>query len=217
MNHTPSASFCDAATTGGARAGQNDPADELGVLDFGGLRVYHSGDTEYDLRLRALAYDKAHPIRIRDLLQHTSGLPDYMDFEDVAARHKTYQVNEDFLGMFARPGMAQDARVPIQVVTSLRDNKQKSCPVLERFSTTKPCAVRYLREVQGKVQMYQLHAKMILADDVMAYIGSANFTDTSLHYNFEMGICTQDRALIARLHALFDYVFGFAARPAGQA
>jgi len=46
-------------------------------------------------------YDKARPIRIRDLLQHTSGLPDYMDFEDVPARHKTYQVNEDFLGMFA--------------------------------------------------------------------------------------------------------------------
>ena len=37
--------------------------DAIGLLlDFGGLRVYHSGDTEYDLRLRALAYDKAHPI-----------------------------------------------------------------------------------------------------------------------------------------------------------
>ncbi|MBV8882149.1 MAG: hypothetical protein JO332_19485 [Planctomycetaceae bacterium] len=114
-------------------------------------------------------------------------------------------------------GMAQDARVPIQIVTSLRDNKQKSCPVLERFSSTKPLAVRYLREVQGKVQMYQLHAKMILADDVMAYIGSANFTDTSLHYNFELGLVTEDRSVIARLHAIFDYVFGFAARPAGQA
>src|SRR5436190_10366761 len=114
-------------------------------------------------------------------------------------------------------GMAQDARVPIQIVTSLRDNKQKSCPVLERFSTTKPCAVRYLREVQGKVQLYQLHAKMILADDVMAYIGSANFTDTSLHYNFELGLVTEDRSVITRLHAIFDYVFGFAARPAGQA
>ncbi len=37
--------------------------DAIGLLlDFGGLRVYHSGDTEYDLRLRALAYDKAAPI-----------------------------------------------------------------------------------------------------------------------------------------------------------
>jgi len=114
-------------------------------------------------------------------------------------------------------GMAQDALVPIQIVTSLRDNKQKSCPVLERFASTKPLAVRYLREVQGKVQMYQLHAKMILADDVLAYIGSANFTDTSLHYNFELGLLTEDRSVLTRLHAIFDYVFGFAARPAGQA
>lgn len=37
--------------------------DAIGVLlDFGNLRVYHSGDTEYDLRLRALAYDKSAPI-----------------------------------------------------------------------------------------------------------------------------------------------------------
>jgi L-ascorbate 6-phosphate lactonase len=37
--------------------------DAIGLLlDFGGLRVYHSGDTEYDLRLRALAYDREHPV-----------------------------------------------------------------------------------------------------------------------------------------------------------
>ena len=41
-------------------------------------------------------------------------------------------------------GMAQAARVPIQVVTTLRDAKMKSSPVLERFATTRPLAVRYL-------------------------------------------------------------------------
>lgn len=35
--------------------------DALGViLDFDGVRVYHSGDTEYDLRLRALAHQNIH-------------------------------------------------------------------------------------------------------------------------------------------------------------
>jgi len=39
--------------------------DAIGVLlDFGGLRVYHSGDTEYDLRLRALAYNHEAPIDV---------------------------------------------------------------------------------------------------------------------------------------------------------
>ncbi|MBX3012556.1 MAG: MBL fold metallo-hydrolase [Caldilineaceae bacterium] len=39
--------------------------DAIGLLlDFGGLRIYHSGDTEYDLRLRALAYTQQPPIDI---------------------------------------------------------------------------------------------------------------------------------------------------------
>lgn len=109
-------------------------------------------------------------------------------------------------------GMAQAAQAPIQVVTTLRDSKMKSSPVLERFATTRPLAVRYLCEKQGKTQMYQLHAKMILADAAMAYLGSANFTDTSLHYNFELGLYTEDRDVIGRLHVLFDY----AAKPAGH-
>jgi CubicO group peptidase (beta-lactamase class C family) len=49
-------------------------------------------------------YDSDNPILIRDLLQHTSGLPEYFDFDDegVPMRHKTYAVNEDYLGMFAK-------------------------------------------------------------------------------------------------------------------
>ena len=113
-------------------------------------------------------------------------------------------------------GMAQAARAPIQIVTTLRDAKMKSSPVLERFATTRPLAVRYLCEKQGKQQLYQLHAKMILADADRAYVGSANFTDTSLHYNFELGVYLEDRDVIARLNALFDYVFDCAAKPAGQ-
>lgn len=49
-------------------------------------------------------YSSENPILIRDLLQHTSGLPEYFDFddEDVPMRHKTYAVNEDYIGMFAK-------------------------------------------------------------------------------------------------------------------
>ena len=113
-------------------------------------------------------------------------------------------------------GFAQSARVPIQVVTTLREGRMKSSPVLERFATTRPLAVRYLHEKHAKSQMFQLHAKMILIDSTMAYVGSANFTDTSLHYNFELGLYVEDREVISRLHTIFDYVFNFAAKPAGQ-
>ena len=112
-------------------------------------------------------------------------------------------------------GMAQEARAPIQVVTTLREARMKSSPVLERLATTRPMAVRYLHEKHAKSQMFQLHAKMILSDRAAAYVGSANFTDTSMHYNFELGLYTEDRAAIGRLHAVFDTIFDFAARPAG--
>lgn len=37
--------------------------DAMGLfIEVEGLRIYHTGDTEYDLRLRALAYDRDHPI-----------------------------------------------------------------------------------------------------------------------------------------------------------
>ena len=37
--------------------------DAIGLLiETDGIRIYHSGDTEYDLRLRALAYNKQAPI-----------------------------------------------------------------------------------------------------------------------------------------------------------
>jgi CubicO group peptidase (beta-lactamase class C family) len=47
-------------------------------------------------------YKSGHPILIRDLLQHTSGLPDYMTFEDVPRKHRTHWTNADYLGEFAR-------------------------------------------------------------------------------------------------------------------
>jgi L-ascorbate 6-phosphate lactonase len=39
--------------------------DAIGLLiEAEGLRIYHTGDTEYDLRLRALAYDAERPIDV---------------------------------------------------------------------------------------------------------------------------------------------------------
>jgi L-ascorbate metabolism protein UlaG (beta-lactamase superfamily) len=39
--------------------------DAIGLLiEAEGVRVYHTGDTEYDLRLRSLAYDKQRPIDV---------------------------------------------------------------------------------------------------------------------------------------------------------
>ena len=108
---------------------------------------------------------------------------------------------------------AQMAKAPIQIITTVRELRGRASGVLERLSTARPVAVRYLHERQARAQMFQLHAKMILSDASLAYVGSANFTDTSLHYNFELGVVSADRLLIERLHALFDHLWDFAARP----
>ncbi|MBS0209247.1 MAG: beta-lactamase family protein [Planctomycetes bacterium] len=47
-------------------------------------------------------YNRARPIRIHDLLRHVSGLPDYMEIEDVPAAHKAYWTNDDYLPEFAK-------------------------------------------------------------------------------------------------------------------
>ena len=112
--------------------------------------------------------------------------------------------------------LAEGARAPIQVVTTLRESRMRSSPVLERFASSRPLAVRYLHERRMSAQMFQLHAKTLIADGRRAYVGSANLTDTSLHYNFEMGLLIEEPEVVAALETLFDYVFNFAARPAGR-
>lgn len=47
-------------------------------------------------------YQKGRPVRIRDLLEHVSGLPDYMSLEDFPSRHKGYWDNDDYLPQFAK-------------------------------------------------------------------------------------------------------------------
>lgn len=46
-------------------------------------------------------YSADHPIRIRDLLHHISGLPDYLSFRNVRRTHRDYWENADYLPVFA--------------------------------------------------------------------------------------------------------------------
>ena len=59
------------------------------------------------------SYGSKDTIHIRDLLEHTSGLPEYFDFADPPQRNPGYWVNADYLDQFAK----QQADFPLQCRT----------------------------------------------------------------------------------------------------
>lgn len=107
-----------------------------------------------------------------------------------------------------------ESRVPIRVVTTLRKARIRSNPVLERCSMMYPVSVRYLHEKRNGSQMFQLHAKVLHSEGLGAYVGSANFTDTSLRYNLEVGVWLHEKEILDGLRELFDHVFDHVAEPA---
>jgi phosphatidylserine/phosphatidylglycerophosphate/cardiolipin synthase-like enzyme len=51
---------------------------------------------------------------------------------------------------------------------------------------------------------WYVHAKAIVVDDNLAFVGSQNFTSTSLDENRELGVIVSDPDLVARLKAILD-------------
>ena len=99
-------------------------------------------------------------------------------------------------------------QAPVQVLTTAGEGRgMRASPVLERCAALGPVAVRYLTERRDRALLYQMHAKMILADSERAYVGTANLTDTSIHYNLELGLLVEDRRTVCELDRLFDSLF----------
>jgi phosphatidylserine/phosphatidylglycerophosphate/cardiolipin synthase-like enzyme len=48
-----------------------------------------------------------------------------------------------------------------------------------------------------------IHAKVIIADNKEAFVGSENFSSTSLDQNRELGIIVSDPAVVSQLSATF--------------
>lgn len=100
-----------------------------------------------------------------------------------------------------------DARIRI-VTTAHRDRgKLEPNNVLERCATLRDLGVRYLIQEREGAFLHQVHAKIVIADGARAYIGSVNLTDTSLHYNFEAGVITQDPGIVKELAAVIDALY----------
>jgi CubicO group peptidase (beta-lactamase class C family) len=81
------------------------------------LKLYEQGKLKLDDDVRKYLpelpeYDKKNPIRIWNLARHTSGLPEYMDFENVKGKNPNFVTNEDLVGEFARQRKKLPLRFP---------------------------------------------------------------------------------------------------------
>lgn len=107
------------------------------------------------------------------------------------------------------------AQVPVRVVTTSRERRTgRANAVLERCALDRDLQVRYVVERRNRAQMFQMHAKLVCVDARAAYVGSANLTDTSIHYNLELGLLTEDAREVAVLEAMFTFVWDQLGLPA---
>lgn len=111
-------------------------------------------------------------------------------------------------------GFVQSIKCPVEIVTTLDTKKGfKGNSCLERCASDKDVLVRYIVQRKSKMQIFQIHAKLILIDKKIAYVGSANLTDTSIHYNLELGLVVDEPRLLTDLDRMFDFFFENVAVP----
>lgn len=51
---------------------------------------------------------------------------------------------------------------------------------------------------------FQLHSKIYIIDNAVAYLGSLNFTDSGFNYNHETRVKTSDKYVIANLNGVYE-------------
>ena len=81
-------------------------------------------------------------------------------------------------------------------VRGLLSTRKPSTPGQKALDQLKTCGV-----AMGSLASPYIHAKAIVVDGVRAYIGSANFSTTSLDHNRELGLVTTDPTAIFAIDA----------------
>jgi phosphatidylserine/phosphatidylglycerophosphate/cardiolipin synthase-like enzyme len=63
---------------------------------------------------------------------------------------------------------------------------------------------------------YFMHAKLIIADQQLAFVGSQNLSHQSLHYSREVGIMIANKSVVASLLATFNADWKYAQAQAAK-
>lgn len=93
-------------------------------------------------------------------------------------------------------------KINIKIITRLiKEDIEKGVTDLDKF--------RILKDVFGAEIRYNnnLHAKMIIIDNSIAIISSANLTKKGLSVNYEAGVCLKDKNMIKKITLFFDDIW----------
>jgi phosphatidylserine/phosphatidylglycerophosphate/cardiolipin synthase-like enzyme len=136
-------------------------------------------------------------------VQHTAAVfSDLFSSADKIIRIFSPYVDPTFSGLIA------GVKCPVRIVTTPAPGRPpRPNPVLERCSTMADLSVRYLNERRDRALIFQMHSKLISVDAERAYVGSANLTDTSVHYNFELGLLVDNPKTVDQLDSVFDWFY----------
>lgn len=106
----------------------------------------------------------------------------------------------DELSSFKKKGGKK--KIDIKVITRLiKEDIEKGMTDLDK--------VRVLKDTFGAEIRYNndLHAKMIVVDNSVAIISSANLTKKGLSVNYEAGICLRDKNMVNKVAQFFNEVW----------
>jgi phosphatidylserine/phosphatidylglycerophosphate/cardiolipin synthase-like enzyme len=96
--------------------------------------------------------------------------------------------------------------VTIEIIT-ISGKFSRTNPILERQKSIRDIHIKYLDEFENGTQIFQLHAKLVIVDSNLIYVGSANFKETSLLHNLEAGITSKEKEIIQRYEEIFDFIY----------
>lgn len=118
------------------------------------------------------------------------------------AQKTLYIYNEEMNEDAVVSTLSAAARRGVLVEVVMTDSKEWQ----KNFSVLSAAGVK-IKTFSPKAKLY-IHAKMILADDATAFVGSENFSYNSLFKNRELGIILTDRAVLTSLAQTFQKDFG---------
>ncbi len=93
-------------------------------------------------------------------------------------------------------------KINIKIITRLiKEDVKKGVTDLDKF--------RVLEDTFGAEIRYNndLHAKMIIIDDSVAIISSANLTKKGLSVNYEAGVCLRDKNMVNKVTQFFNDIW----------